>query len=914
MTGQVGPSILSLVPVLSRHEFFRVCRLNTPDESLPLSSGMPSGNARTTTVRGARLGFALVLMALSGAAGLGYQIVWTQQLGIWLGHEMIAVLAVVAAFFGGLAAGAYASDRLLAKSSRPALSYAGCEAAIALWGVALSFVLPAVIVWLTELIGPQPSVFWQWSVAFFGTFFLLLPATAAMGATLPAIERVLARLRAEGYAIGSLYAANTFGALVGVLASSFVLIPLFGLSTTALTCAALNFLCAVAALVLWRGQVLALEPVIPIRAATRSVLVRLFVTGALGIGYEVLVVRVLSQVAEDTVYTFALLLAVYLLGTAWGGQIYQRFFSRTNDPERIRYRLLCVVAIACALGTLALWFSASIKTFVLGALIDQFGGVIASLAGEAVCGVFSFLLPTVAMGALFSHLCVEAKAAGSSFSKAIAANTVGAALAPLVFGVLLLPTLGSKFSLLLVAMGYLLLLPMRAWHRTAAGVPGYLALGLMVALAAFAPTLRFVDVPEGGRVVQYEDGARASVSVVEDAEGVLRLRINNRQQEGSNVSLMADARQAWLPLLLHSAPSNALFLGLGTGLTAGSASWDPSLHVDAVELLPEVVNAAIHFKSALSSTSETGPKILVADARRYVRSPGRSYDVIVADLFHPARSGAGSLYTVEHFTAVGKRLAPGGLFCQWLPLHQLDLGTLRSIIQSFLVVYPNASALLATNSLDTPVIGLIAHQSDDGFDPPTIRDRMQKVAKSARIQELHLEDEMAVFGSFIAGPTTLKKFAGDAPANTDNHPVVAHRAPFVTYAPDSSPRDRLIKLLHSLNTTEEKAPQLRPTIDTENLSDRIAAYQAARQNFIELGTRVVPSSDPIAMLTQIHLPMLDILRTSPDFRPAYDPLVNMARALASSHLDAARALLGELNTVQPLRPEANLMLQQISEH
>ena len=84
--------------------------------------------------------------------------------------------------------------------------------------------------------------------------------------------------------------------------------------------------------------------------------------------------------------------------------------------------------------------------------------------------------------------------------------------------------------------------------------------------------------------------------------------------------------------------------------------------------------------------------------------------MIVADNFHPARSGSGSLYTVEHFEAVRERLADGGLFCQWLPLHQLDLDTLRSIVRSFITVYPEGWAMLATNSLDTPVLGLVARR------------------------------------------------------------------------------------------------------------------------------------------------------------------------------------------------------------
>src|SRR4030095_2658313 len=100
----------------------------------------------------------------------------------------------------------------------------------------------------------------------------------------------------------------------------------------------------------------------------------------------------------------------------------------------------------------------------------------------------------------------------------------------------------------------------------------------------------------GGRLLSHAEGAMATVSVVEDRSGVMRLHINNRQQEGSSASLRADARQAWLPILLHPSPRRALFLGLGTGVTASSAAEDAMLLVDAVELLPEGIDASTIFR------------------------------------------------------------------------------------------------------------------------------------------------------------------------------------------------------------------------------------------------------------------------------------------------------------------------------
>jgi spermidine synthase len=303
-------------------------------------------------------------------------------------------------------------------------------------------------------------------------------------------------------------------------------------------------------------------------------------------------------------------------------------------------------------------------------------------------------------------------------------------------------------------------------------------------------------------------------------------------------------------------------------------------------------------------------RVIAADARRHVRASEQRYDVIVSDNFHPARSGSGALYTVEHFEAVRGRLEAGGLFCQWLPLHQLDLESLRSIVQSFLAAYPHGAAVLANNSLETPVLGLVGRGDERRFDAAAIRDRLARAPLPERLAGIGLEDELAVLGSFVAGPSALRRLAGNAAVNTDDRPVVAYRAPRLTYAPDSLPRDRLLLLLRELSGDLRPEELLRSTPD-QSWTRRLAAYWAARDRFIASGRDVRPSPSVTDMLAQVREPLLSVLRISPDFRPAYDPLLSMATALAGSDASGARTLLTELTRIQPARGEATRVLGMI---
>ena len=847
----------------------------------------------------------LLIMLFSGFSGLGYQIIWTQQSALWLGHESTAVLAVVTAFFGGLALGALLIGMHTEKSNTPIRWYVSCEWIIASWGLILAFSMHPLSTWLVNIIGSQPSPIWQWSAIFIVSFFLLLPATASMGATLPAMHRVMSA-SSNNKSISILYASNTIGAVIGVLIVAFYFIPKVGLINSSLICVGMNLISGALSLAIFnKKEILKFnDNYLILKTQQRNTwpLLQLFFTGLLGIGFEIIATRILSQVTEGTVYTFSTILAVYLICTSIGAAFHRSIFSKKVDEDHSEAYLFGALTLACLASTASVWYLERIQSFCLESLGNN---VSTALITELILAVCTIGPPAIVMGAVFVFLCNRTSELGINFSKSLGYNLVGATVAPIIFGVLVLPAIGQKNTLLVIALIYLLLVKPKQWNS----VFFWFAASAVLASFYLISPLALIDIPRGGRVIKYEEGVMAAVSIIEDKQGIATLRINNRQQEGSSATLRVDARQALLPILLHAKPKRALFLGLGTGVTASSAALLSDLSVDAAELLPEVINASEYFtKSLIQSKSDSNLNIINTDARRYVLTSHTSYDIIIADNFHPARSGSGSLYTVEHFASIANLLTDMGIFCQWLPLHQLDLDSLRSIVKSFMTIYPNGWAMLANNSLETPVIGLVALNSSSKFDLDVIRNRLSNIDLPQQLKYIGIEDEYALLGGFIANSNSLNKFSESAALNTDDQPIVSYSAPMITYWPNSTPRERLVYLIRHLSISPNDV------VDLSSMNDstfQLASYWHARNAFIELGQHIDPQSDPNEIMNKTKEPLLSILRISPEFRPAYDPLLMMALSLTETDKLSSISLLKALQAIQPKRTESTDMLNQL---
>jgi spermidine synthase len=848
-----------------------------------------------------RLPFALpyLLFFLSGAAGLAYQLVWSRMLTGGLGHELPAILAVLAAFMCGLALGAWGLDRTVSRSVVPARWYAALELLIGGWGALTVLLIPAVNPLALHWIGLEPSGLRHGLVAFGMPLLVLLPATAAMGATFPAMERFVSSLARDRRCVGGLYAANTFGAVLGILLATWWLMPTFGMRGSALAFAGVNLLCGILALGLQHriGPTLSTGDTTPPNISPRRLRILVTATGLLGIGYEVIGVRVLSQTLENTIYTYAAVLAVYLFGTSAGAALYQRFFRR-RVFQPLLADLLGGLACAAAAG---IWIASTAP--VIADIVRGFLGHswLAAFGTELMVCASVFLLPTLIMGATFSHVVQASRRADGGVGVAIALNALGSACAPLLFGVLLLPMLGLKWTWAVIVLGYLgLLLPLYGWRRIWVVAPATLILLLPTV------SLRVLDLPPGATISAWREGLLGTVAVITEPDGHRVLRVNNRHQMGGTSAVDAAVRHAHIPLLLHEAPRRVLVLGVGTGITFGAATLHPELEGDGVELVREIVAVMPAFEPENRAPAQSPQlQVYIADARRFVVASAARYDVIIADLFHPARDGAGMLYTREHFAAIQQRLAPGGLFCQWLPLHQLDDVMLRLIVRTFLAVFPDTELWLLRDNVDAPVAGLITSNRTAQYSSRWIESRLAHGPLATELRRLALADSIRFFGHWLAGPEDLRMFAGAGPLNLDDHPRVLFGAPGLARQPHETPYGRLLSLLEM---ESQDYPNWVRADDTDlTFQTRWHHYRTARN--IYLRGLILESQERHAEALEAFI---ESARASADFTAGYARCLTVAALLAEAQPETARDLLRRLAEAQPAIPVARQMLERFT--
>lgn len=836
---------------------------------------------------------------LSGFAALGFQLMWTRIFSIGIGNELASVLAVVSAFFGGLALGSWLLDKRIFRSARPAYWYAALEGAIGIWGAFSPLTIPLanrVIFQLTGLESPDP---WRWAVCFLVPFLTLLPATFCMGATLPAMERAVAALTVSHRPVPGLYSANTLGAVLGTFTSVFLLSPHLGYRKTIWLFAGMALICSLSAFGLAKRFTAAgrtASRALPVPTRFDNVFVTLFFTGLLGIGYELVCTRALSQFFEDSIFTYAILLMVYLLGTAMGAFLYKRFFSDADFGKTLAV-LLIALGFFCLAGTALLPSVEAVDVSIWKALGQ---GHAAQFLGEALAAALIFFLPTVCMGATFSHLAQEAREKSLGLGRALAINTFGAGLAPFLFGILMLPALGIRASLIALGFGYLVLV--RPFKIMAYG---FAAAFLPLAAVLFLP-FSPVSLPPGSHLLAFREGAMASVAVIEDENGGRNLTVDNRVILGGTQFMATERLKTHIPLLLHPHPENALFIGLGTGITFGTVVDYKSISADGVELDPVVVELLPHFAPYNRAPFEGKYRVYAADARRYVRATSNKYDLILADFFHPYRDGAATLYTLEHFQSIRSRLEPGGIFCQWLPLYQLDMVSLRIIIRTFLQVFPHAQAYLGNFNAEMSGLALIGGDAKAAYPSNWFAKRINDPDLAEMLGKEAISDAFRVPSFFLASQSDLEAIAGNAPLNTDNHPRVMYINPGFSKLKSFTSYGRLETLLDLCR--HDPVDLSGGDQDSASLSYRESMGKVMEGRDLYLRGAIAEAKGDSDQAVAFYLRSAS---TTADFSVGYAKCLMMAIEQGQAKPDWSKAILAKLTEIRPEFDDATTVLRDM---
>ena len=199
--------------------------------------------------------------------------------------------------------------------------------------------------------------------------------------------------------------------------------------------------------------------------------------------------------------------------------------------------------------------------------------------------------------------------------------------------------------------------------------------------------------------------ARAPPSRCGDAAGTTSLAIDGKVDASNAGDMLTQRLLAHVPLLLHPAPRQAAILGLGSGVTLGSALRHPLERVDVLEISPEVVEASRFFEPENSrALADPRTRLIVGDGRTHLLLGRDQYDVIVSEPSNPWMAGIASLFTREFFTAARARLAPGGVLCQWAHTYDISAEDLRSIVATFAAVFPDGTIWLVGDG-DVLLIG-----------------------------------------------------------------------------------------------------------------------------------------------------------------------------------------------------------------
>ena len=768
------------------------------------------------------LKLATMFLLLSGIASLTYQVVWVRLLGLSMGSTSASISTVLAAFFLGLALGSYLAERITRNRIDSLRPYIFLEAIIGLSGLAL---LP-VLLNLDSLMAAMPMLGETVPAKFAVTIALLVIPTVCMGATFPVMASILIRRENEvGMRVSQLYSLNTAGAVLGAGLAGFVFVPNWGLDGAIYIAFAINLFIVFMALYL-NGRI-TLPPIdVPKEVATPSApagndvlrdaplrgraLIVLFATGLVAIATEVGWTKYLSIFTGTTIYGFAAILTVFLIGIAAGSWAIRSYLERIQRPElwmALGLVLLGISLLATRAGlTMIPPVYEAINHFPVEAWLRH---------GVKYAFVFVLLFPpTFLFGALFplnlKLYCGSLQGVRARIGKAYAVNTVASIFGSVAAGFWIIPEFGT--DILLTAMAFVLLalpflfLPVLPGRVAQAGV-AFLA-SVAIGSSSLLPHLSYKRLISS---VQYDEeaykgkepdylflkeGKAGVISMVTYDGRHVKLQNNGLNEsfidlEDENNVLLVESLLGLVPYMLHENPKSAFVVGFGGGITTKALTLSKLETIRVVELEPAVVEAGRAILGGeIPALQDPRVRIDFNDARNTLLVENTRYDIIAAQPSHPWLARAATVFTQDFFTLVRSRLNEGGIYGQWVSLFHMDATTLKSLLKAFYQVFPHGMTFANLDSGDLIMFGA---NNPIVFDYERIESRLNEPRIKAALNFHDIKNAKDLMWYFALSREQALAAAGDVEPNTDTNILSEVRLSAMDYkAPaDEDPYDFL---------------------------------------------------------------------------------------------------------------------------
>ena len=655
----------------------------------------------------------LILFAGSGCSALIYEIVWYQLLQLVIGSTTVSLGVLLATFMGGLCIGSLWLPRYLAKHPmHPLRAYARIEVGIAICGILELLMIPLV-----------DSIYAAVSLHGFASIVLrciicaicLLPPTILMGASLPAISHWIEATPRGVSWMGLLYGGNTAGAVLGCLLAGFFLLRVSDMTSTTFFAAAINVAVALFSFGL-ANRTPDHAVAVPGEAKraewsinTGSVYLAIAISGATALGAEVVWTRLLSLLLGATVYTFSIILAVFLVGLGIGSWV-GALAGRGAKPAVSLG--ICQLLLVGGIAWSALMIATSVPYWPINPLLSS--DPMYTFQIDMVRVIWSILPAALLWGASFPLALAAAAGPGEESSSLVgriyAANTAGAIVGALVFSLAIVPMAGTegaqKILVCLAAVGALVVLgPLALRSKTVFGMVGVAAaMGLALFIALKIPAVPAELIAYGRRVminmgrsqILYTgEGINSSIAISRWDDGAIQFHVSGKVEASTeSYDMRLQRLLGHMPALFHSNPKSVLIVGFGAGVTAGSFVPHPTIQRIAIcEMEPLIPPTATQYFGRENYNVKNDPRtqIYYDDARHFVLTTPEKFDIITSDPIHPWVKGSATLYSKEYFEMVKAHLNPGGVVTQWVPLYESDEETVKSEIATFFDVFPGGS-------------------------------------------------------------------------------------------------------------------------------------------------------------------------------------------------------------------------------